>query len=258
MELLRVNNLKKVFPKQNKVAVDGVTFSISKGEIFGLVGESGCGKSTLAKCILRLTDIQAGGVFYKGQDLLKISKNKMKALRKEMQIIFQDPYMSLDPRMKVGSVLEEVYIIHENLSRPQRQKQVLDLLDMVGLGGTYLNRLPSELSGGERQRIGIARALASNPEFIVCDEPVSSLDISIQAQILNLLMDIKKKKNLTYLFISHDLGVVSSICDRVAVMQSGKLVEIGLCEDVFNDPKEEYTKKLLSSSKEICLSPISH
>jgi len=248
MELLRIHNLKKVFPKQKVTAVDGVDLSISKGEIFGLVGESGCGKSTLAKSILRLTDVQGGEVFYKGEEILKASSRRMKLLREEMQIIFQDPYMSLDPRMKVGKALEEVYIIHKKFSSLERKKCCIELLEMVGLGEVYFNRLPSELSGGERQRIGIARSLASDPQFIICDEPVSSLDISVQAQILNLLMDLQKKKSITYLFITHDLGVVASICDRVAVMQSGKFVETGTCEEIFKAPKHPYTKNLLKSS----------
>jgi ABC-type oligopeptide transport system ATPase subunit len=248
MELIKVHNLRKIFPKHKVVAVDGVNFSILKGEVFGLVGESGCGKSTLAKAILRLSDVQEGYVFYRGEDLLKISLSKMRVLRKSLQIIFQDPYMSLDPRMKIGDILEEVFIIHERISKNERNKKVIETLEMVGLGKSYADRLSSELSGGERQRVGIARALASNPEFIICDEPVSSLDISIQAQILNLLMDIQKQKNLTYLFISHDLGIIASICDKVAVMHAGKIVETGSWEDIFKNPAHEYTKKLLRSS----------
>jgi ABC-type oligopeptide transport system ATPase subunit len=248
MELIEVHNLRKVFPKHKVVALDGVYFSILKGEIFGLVGESGCGKSTLAKSILRLSDVQEGKVFYRGEDLLTIPSGRMRALRKSLQIIFQDPYMSLDPRVKIGDIIEEVFIIHEKISKGERNKKVIEILEMVGLGESYANRLPSELSGGERQRVGIARALASDPEFIICDEPVSSLDISIQAQILNLLMDIQKQKNLTYLFISHDLGIIASICDRVGVMHAGKIVETGLCEDVFRNPVNEYTRNLLKSS----------
>lgn len=247
MELLKIHSLRKVFPKHKVAAVDGVNFSILKGEILGLVGESGCGKSTLAKSILRLTDVQKGSVFYKEKDLLKKSFKRMRELRKNLQIIFQDPYMSLDPRVKIGGVLEEVFIIHSNYSKDKRRKEVTRLLEMVGLGESYIKRLPSELSGGERQRIGIARALATNPEFIICDEPVSSLDISIQAQILNLLLDIQKRENLTYLFISHDLSVIASICDRVIVMQNGKFVEKGSSEEIFTNPQHEYTKKLLAS-----------
>jgi len=246
MELLKVDNLCKVFKKHKVSAVNDVSFSVFEGEVLGLVGESGCGKSTLAKLILRLINADKGRVFYKDKDVLKISKNDMRKMRKSLQIIFQDPYMSLDPRMKIGKVIEEVYDIHNNVPKKERRNKAIELLEIVGLGEAYLNRIPSELSGGERQRVGIARALASDPEFIICDEPVSSLDISIQAQILNLLMDLQKKKNLTYLFISHDLGIIGSICDRVIVMQSGRFVESGPCEAIFKNPQHEYTKTLLT------------
>ncbi|MBU1147199.1 MAG: dipeptide/oligopeptide/nickel ABC transporter ATP-binding protein [Candidatus Omnitrophica bacterium] len=248
MELIKVSNLRKVFPKHKTAAVDGVDFSVFKGEVLGLVGESGCGKSTLGRSILRLTDAQEGRVLYKNEDLLKVSKPRMRGMRKDLQMIFQDPYTSLDPRMRIGETLEEALIIHENLSGKKRIARVIEILEMVGLGEAYLRRFPSELSGGERQRVGIGRALATDPEFIVCDEPVSSLDISIQAQILNLLMDLQKAKNLTYLFISHDLGVIASICDRVIVMQSGKFIERNSCEEIFKNPKQEYTKRLLDSA----------
>ncbi len=248
MELLKVRKLKKVFPKHKVAAVDGVDFSIFKGEILGLVGESGCGKTTLSRTLLRLTDVHEGEVFYRGKDLLKISHEKMRGMRKNLQIIFQDPYMSLDPRMKIGEILEEVFLIHERLTALERRKKVVEILEKVGLGEVYLRRLPSEVSGGERQRVGIARSLATDPEFIICDEPVSSLDISVQAQILNLLMDIQKKKNLTYFFISHDLNVIASICDRVIVMKSGRFVEIGSCEDIFKNPQHAYTRSLVDSS----------
>jgi len=247
MELLKIDNLHKTFKKHKVPAVSGVSFSIFKGEVLGLVGESGCGKSTLAKLILLLIGADKGSIFYKGKDLLKISHSDMRKTRKDLQIIFQDPYASLDPRMKIGEVIEEVYDIHENVPKRDRKNKTIELLETVGLGKTYLNRLPSELSGGERQRVGIARALATDPEFIICDEPVSSLDISIQAQILNLLIELQKKKNLTYLFISHDMGVVGSICDRVMVMCSGKFVESGSYEDIFKNPKHLYTKTLLES-----------
>jgi len=247
MELLKIDNLYKTFKKHKVPAVNGVSFSIFKGEVLGLVGESGCGKSTLAKLILRLTRPDKGSIFYKGKDLLRVSDDGMRKTRKALQIIFQDPYSSLDPRMKIGDVIEEVYDIHENVPDRDRKNKTIELLETVGLGKTYLNRLPSELSGGERQRVGIARALATDPEFIICDEPVSSLDISIQAQILNLLIELQKRKNLTYLFISHDLGVIGSICDRVMVMQSGRFVESGSCEEIFRNPKHEYTESLLKS-----------
>jgi len=248
MELIKVHSLRKVFPKHKLAAVCDVDMSIFKGEVLGLVGESGCGKSTLAKSILRLLDVQNGKVFYKDEDILSLPRKKMQKVRKDLQIIFQDPYTSLDPRMRVGDALEEAYLIHGNLLKKDRRKKVGALLEMVGLGEEYTKRLPSELSGGERQRIGIARAFATDPEFIICDEPVSSLDISVQAQILNLLMELQKRKNLTYLFISHDLGVIGSICDRVLVMQSGRFVEEGLCEDIFKNPAHEYTRNLLKSS----------
>ena len=247
MELIKVKKLRKVFPKHGVTAVDDVDFSVSKGEILGLVGESGCGKSTLAKAMLRLIDIEGGSVFYKGEDLLKVPKKRIFEMRKKLQIIFQDPYTSLDPRVKIGPALEEVFIIHRGASRKNRRMKVIEILEMVGLGESYFNRLPSELSGGERQRIGIARALATDPEFIVCDEPVSSLDISIQAQILNLLMDLRDRKDLTYFFISHDLGVIASICDRVAVMKSGKFIETDIVENIFKNPKHEYTKTLIEA-----------
>jgi len=248
MELLKVGNLKKVFHRHKVAAVDGVDFCVFKGEVLGLVGESGCGKTTLAKSILRLTDVQGGSVFYSGKDLLNLPYREMQKVRGKLQIIFQDPYMSLDPRMKIGKVIEEVFIIHNNFSKAERKSKVAELLEMVGLGESYLTRLPSELSGGERQRVGIARALATEPEFIICDEPVSSLDISIQAQILNLLMELKEKKDITYLFISHDLGVIGSICDRVLVMQKGQFIERGSCEKIFKNPRNEYTRKLLHSA----------
>lgn len=247
MELLRINNLRKTFPKNRVAAIDGVDFSILKGEILGLVGESGCGKTTLSKAILRLIAPDAGSVFYKDKDILKIPAKEMLDLRKHMQIIFQDPYSSLDPRMKISGIIDEVYAIHYNYSKEEASRKKIGLLESVGLGESYLNRLPSQLSGGERQRVGIARALALEPEFIICDEPVSSLDISIQAQILNLLLKLQKEKNLTYLFISHDLGVIGSLCDRVAVMKDGRFVETGTCEEVFKNPKNEYTKTLLRS-----------
>jgi len=248
MELLKIDNLCKTFRKNKVAAVDGVSFSVFKGEVLGLVGESGCGKSTLAKLILRLIDADRGSIFYEDKDLMKISRGDMRNARKDLQIIFQDPYASLDPGMSAGEVIEEVYDIHKNVLGRERKNKAIELLETVGLGESYLGRFPSELSGGERQRLGIARTLATDPEFIICDEPVSSLDISIQAQILNLLAELKKRKNLTYLFISHDLGIIASVCDRVIVMRSGKFVEQGQCEAIFTNPVHDYTKELLASS----------
>ncbi len=247
MELVKVNNLKKTFPKHKTRVLDDINLSIKRGEVLGLVGESGCGKSTMARAMLRLTEVQEGAVSYRGVDLLRISEKEMRATRRKLQIVFQDPFASLDPRFRVRDTIKEVFIIHGNVDNGRHEEKAVRLLEMVGLNRYYLNRLPSELSGGERQRVGIARALAGDPEFIICDEPVSSLDISVQAQILNLLIDLKKEKRLTYLFISHDPGVIAAICDRVAVMKEGRIVELGECEETFRNPGNEYTKKLLSA-----------
>jgi peptide/nickel transport system ATP-binding protein len=255
--ILSVKNLKVYFPAKKtflgKVldytkAVDNVSFDVYEGETLGLVGESGCGKSTLGRAILRLIDATSGIVTYKGDNLLKINSHKLQLLRKDMQIIFQDPYSSLNPRLKIGDAIAEPLLVHGIIkSSKQRKEKVIELLEKVSLSADFYNRYPHEFSGGQRQRIVIARALALQPSFIVCDESVSALDVSVQAQVLNLLNDLKKEFGFTAIFISHDLSVVRYISDRILVMNKGKIEEIGNAEQVYNNPTSNYTKRLIAS-----------
>jgi oligopeptide transport system ATP-binding protein len=255
--LVDIRDLRMYFPVsagiifQRKIAdvkaVDGISFSIRRGETLGLVGESGCGKSTTGRCILQLYRPTGGEILFGGRDLTKVKGGELRAYRRKMQMIFQDPYASLNPRMSVGSIIGEPLAIH-NLARGRaRKERVADLMRIVGLNPFYANRYPHEFSGGQRQRIGVARALAVEPDFIVCDEPVSALDVSIQAQIINLLMELQRQFTLTYLFIAHDLSVVRHISDRVAVMYLGKLMELSDRNELYENPLHPYTKALLSA-----------
>jgi ABC-type oligopeptide transport system ATPase subunit len=228
-------------------AVDGVSFTIDEGETFGLVGESGSGKSTTGRCMLRLVEPTAGEVRYAGEDVLAFSSSRMRAARRHMQMIFQDPYSSLNPRMKARDIVDEPLIIHKLGSKREREARVAELFRLVGLDPAHLDRYPHEFSGGQRQRIGLARALALEPKFIIADEPVSALDVSIQAQVVNLLMDLQERLRLTYLFIAHDLRLVRHICRRVAVMYLGRIVEMGDTESIFASPAHPYTRALLSA-----------
>lgn len=256
-KLLEVKNLKKHFPIKGGIfgkqigavkAVDGLDFYIKEGETLGMVGESGCGKSTTGRLILRLIEPTEGEVTFDGKKVLRLNKHEMREMRKDMQIIFQDPYASLNPRMTVGDIIGEAIQIHKLAgSKQERQKQVHDLLEKVGLTKAHAARYPHEFSGGQRQRVGIARALAVNPKLIICDEPVSALDVSIQAQVINLMQDLQKEFGLTYLFIAHDLSVVKHISDRVAVMYLGKMVELASKEELYSNPKHPYTQALLSA-----------
>ncbi len=255
--LLEVKGLKKYFPitegiiiqrhKGDIKAVDGLDFYIRRGETLGLVGESGCGKSTTGRTILQLYEPTAGEVWFKGVNIAKLRGEKLRRMRRDMQMIFQDPYASLNPRMTVGNIIGEPLEVHGLARGKEKQERVQELLEVVGLNPYFINRYPHEFSGGQRQRIGVARALAVNPDFIVCDEPISALDVSIQAQIINLLEQLQADFELTYLFIAHDLAVVRHISDRVAVMYLGKIVEIADRADLYENPLHPYTKALLSA-----------
>ncbi|MBN2428742.1 MAG: ATP-binding cassette domain-containing protein [Deltaproteobacteria bacterium] len=254
--LLEVRNLRKAFsvtsgPLEGKKlrlqAVDGLSFTLAKGETLGVVGESGCGKSTAAKLLMRLFDADEGEALYQGVDLLKLSRRQLRPYRRKIQMVFQDPFSSLNPRMRVGNIIGEALIIHKLAPAGKIRSKVVDLLGTVGLSEEYYDRFPHEFSGGQRQRIGIARALAVQPELIIADEPVSALDVSIQAQIVNLLQDIQDEFGLTYIFISHDLSVIEHISDRVAVMYLGKIVETASSGDLYGRPHHPYTEALLNA-----------
>jgi oligopeptide/dipeptide ABC transporter ATP-binding protein len=247
--LFQVKNLRKEFSVQGKrlIAIRDISFTIEEGETLGLVGESGCGKSTTGRCLLRLEQATSGEVLYQNRNLLEMDKRALFTFRRNAQIIFQDPYSSLNPRMTAGDIIAEPLRIHQTLSRADIEKHLGSLVEMVGLSKSALNRFPHEFSGGQRQRIGIARALALKPHFIVCDEPISALDVSVQAQIVNLLKNLQRELGLTYLFIAHDLAMVKYISDRVAVMYLGSIVEIAPAEELYHNPMHPYTQALLSA-----------
>ena len=253
-KIVEVQNLKKYFFRSGGIfkkkiccrAVDDFNFYIEKKEILGLVGESGCGKTTCGKLILRIIDPTDGSIHFNGQDITNLKQKEMKDIRKKMMIIYQDPFGSLDPRMTIGSTISEPMVVHQTATKEEKENKTIELMEKVGLSQNQMNRYPHEFSGGQRQRIGIARALATNPEFIVADEPVSALDVSIQAQIINLLADLKKDFGLTLLFITHDLSVIKHVCNRVIVMYLGKIVEMAPKNVLFNDTKHPYTDALLT------------
>jgi oligopeptide/dipeptide ABC transporter ATP-binding protein len=254
--LLRVENLVKYFPikgggmfqeKEYVHAVDGVSLSVPRGQTFGVVGETGCGKSTLARCIARLHDVTSGRIVFDGQDITQLSQRRMRPLRREIQMIFQDPIGSLNPRRRVGSIIGDPFAIHKLASGAERKRRVQELMERVGLNPEHFNRFPAEFSGGQRQRIGVARALAFQPKLIICDEPVSALDVSIQAQVINLLADLQTDFGLTYIFIAHDLSVVRHVSKSIAVMYLGKVTEIAPAEALFTAPRHPYTGALLSA-----------
>ena len=256
--LVQVRNLKMHFPITEGVliqravahvkAVDGVSFDIRKGETLGLVGESGCGKTTTGRCILRLERPTSGEIYFDGVNVANLGKRELVALRQKIQVIFQDPYSSLNPRMKIGAIIGEPMKVHKiEPDRKARDERVRELLNLCGLDTRFADRYPHEMSGGQRQRVGIARALAMKAEFIICDEPVSALDVSIQAQVINLLEDLREEFHLTYLFIAHDLSVVRHLCHRVAVMYLGKIVELADCDELYDNPLHPYTQLLLSA-----------
>jgi oligopeptide transport system ATP-binding protein len=255
--LLRAEHIKKYFPIRSGIliqreiarvhAVDDVSFELRAGETLGLVGESGCGKSTLARCIARLHDITSGSLVFEGNDITTYTRRQLRPVRRDMQMVFQDPYASLNPRKRVGAIISDPLRIHKAGNREQIRKRVLDLLELVGLSSEHINRYPHEFSGGQRQRIGVARALALRPKLVIADEPVSALDVSIRAQVINLLDDLQDELGLTYIFIAHDLGVVRHVSDRIAVMYLGKIVEISPAEELYERPVHPYTEALLSA-----------
>jgi oligopeptide transport system ATP-binding protein len=255
MALLEVRHLVKEFARRGTLfsrgtavrAVDDVSFAVAEGETFGLVGESGSGKTTTGRCILRLIEPTSGEVLFRGEDVLRFTRARLRRARRDMQIVFQDPYSSLNPRMRVGAIVEEPLLIHGLGDRPARRARVEELFTLVGLDPSHLARYPHEFSGGQRQRIGLARALALNPSLVIADEPVSALDVSVQAQVVNLLMDLQERLKLTYLFIAHDLRLVRHLCTRVAVMYRGRIVELAPAAALYEDPRHAYTKALLSA-----------